>query len=303
MARWCSASTEPACVIVKHANPCGVAVGDDIADAYVKANACDPVSAFGGIVALNRSRHRRRRRGHRPGVHRGRRRPVVRRRRAGRSSPSARTCGCSSARRRTARRSTSVRSTAACSCRTSTPSTSIARRGRWSPTAAPDRRAVGRPAFAWQVCAAVSSNAIVYAKDRQAFGIGAGQQNRRRLRAHRRRRVGGRADGGVCRERRVLPVPRRLRRRAPTPACVAVIQPGGSMNDDESIAAAERARHRHGVHRRAPLPPLRRRWPTAPAGSRTPAGATSSATTTASGGRRTSSAPTARRSIRSAPAR
>ena len=42
-------------MIVKHANPCGVAVGDDITDAYVKANACDPVSAFGGIVALNRS--------------------------------------------------------------------------------------------------------------------------------------------------------------------------------------------------------------------------------------------------------
>ena len=46
---------EPACVIVKHANPCGVAVADGITEAYVRANACDPVSAFGGIVALNRS--------------------------------------------------------------------------------------------------------------------------------------------------------------------------------------------------------------------------------------------------------
>ena len=45
---------EPACVIVKHANPCGVAVAGDIATAYELANACDPVSAFGGIVALNR---------------------------------------------------------------------------------------------------------------------------------------------------------------------------------------------------------------------------------------------------------
>ncbi len=44
----------PACVIVKHANPCGVAIRDDITEAYVAANACDPVSAFGGIVALNR---------------------------------------------------------------------------------------------------------------------------------------------------------------------------------------------------------------------------------------------------------
>ena len=43
-----------ACVIVKHANPCGVAEGTDIADAYRKALACDPTSAFGGIVAINR---------------------------------------------------------------------------------------------------------------------------------------------------------------------------------------------------------------------------------------------------------
>ena len=45
---------EPAVVIVKHANPCGVAVAADITDAYVAAHACDPVSAFGGIVAANR---------------------------------------------------------------------------------------------------------------------------------------------------------------------------------------------------------------------------------------------------------
>ena len=46
---------DPACVIVKHANPCGVALADDVTDAYVRANACDPVSAFGGIVAVNRA--------------------------------------------------------------------------------------------------------------------------------------------------------------------------------------------------------------------------------------------------------
>ena len=48
---------EPACVIVKHANPCGVAVtdeGTDIAQAHAKAHACDPVSAFGGVIAANR---------------------------------------------------------------------------------------------------------------------------------------------------------------------------------------------------------------------------------------------------------
>ncbi len=44
-----------ACAIVKHANPCGVAIGDSLADAYRKALACDPVSAFGGVLAFNRS--------------------------------------------------------------------------------------------------------------------------------------------------------------------------------------------------------------------------------------------------------
>ncbi len=44
----------PAVVIVKHANPCGVALADDLATAYARAHACDPVSAFGGIVAVNR---------------------------------------------------------------------------------------------------------------------------------------------------------------------------------------------------------------------------------------------------------
>ena len=45
---------QPAVVIVKHANPCGVAVEADIASAYAAAHACDPVSAFGGVVAANR---------------------------------------------------------------------------------------------------------------------------------------------------------------------------------------------------------------------------------------------------------
>jgi phosphoribosylaminoimidazolecarboxamide formyltransferase/IMP cyclohydrolase len=55
----CVAEFDPArtaaCAIIKHANPCGVAEGDSLTDAYRKALACDPVSAFGGIVALNRT--------------------------------------------------------------------------------------------------------------------------------------------------------------------------------------------------------------------------------------------------------
>ena len=55
----CVAEFDPArtaaCAIIKHANPCGVAEGDSLVDAYRKALACDPTSAFGGIVALNRT--------------------------------------------------------------------------------------------------------------------------------------------------------------------------------------------------------------------------------------------------------
>ena len=47
--------TEPAVAIIKHANPCGVAQGKDVADAYARALRCDPVSAFGGIIAVNRT--------------------------------------------------------------------------------------------------------------------------------------------------------------------------------------------------------------------------------------------------------
>jgi phosphoribosylaminoimidazolecarboxamide formyltransferase/IMP cyclohydrolase len=46
---------DPACVIVKHANPCGVAIGNDLLEAYDRALRCDPVSAFGGILAFNRA--------------------------------------------------------------------------------------------------------------------------------------------------------------------------------------------------------------------------------------------------------
>ena len=45
---------EPGVAIIKHANPCGIAVGADVAEAHRKAHACDPVSAFGGVIAANR---------------------------------------------------------------------------------------------------------------------------------------------------------------------------------------------------------------------------------------------------------
>jgi phosphoribosylaminoimidazolecarboxamide formyltransferase / IMP cyclohydrolase len=54
-AAWRSANdfTEPCVAIIKHANPCGIAIGADVADAHRKAHACDPTSAFGGVIAVN----------------------------------------------------------------------------------------------------------------------------------------------------------------------------------------------------------------------------------------------------------
>ena len=51
---WRRSLETPACAIIKHANPCGVAVAGDLAAAFKRALACDPVSAFGGIIAVNR---------------------------------------------------------------------------------------------------------------------------------------------------------------------------------------------------------------------------------------------------------
>jgi phosphoribosylaminoimidazolecarboxamide formyltransferase/IMP cyclohydrolase len=96
--------------------------------------------------------------------------------------------------------------------------------------------------FAWMVCAAVSSNAIVYAKDMQAFGIGAGQQNRLDSARIAAERSAGRASGGVCASDAFFPFRDGLDAAA-SAGIRAVIQPGGSVRDDEVIAAADE----HGI--------------------------------------------------------
>ena len=96
--------------------------------------------------------------------------------------------------------------------------------------------------FAWQVCAAVSSNAIVYAKDGQAFGIGAGQQNRLDSARIAAERSAGRAEGGVCASDAFFPFRDGLDATAAA-GIRAVIQPGGSVRDEEVIAAADE----HGI--------------------------------------------------------
>ena len=94
-------------------------------------------------------------------------------------------------------------------------------------------------AFAWRVCAHTASNAVVLARDRTAWGIGAGQQNRVEAGLLAAARARGRAAGGACASDGFYPFADGLQAAADAGAAV-VVQPGGSVNDETVIAAADR---------------------------------------------------------------
>jgi phosphoribosylaminoimidazolecarboxamide formyltransferase/IMP cyclohydrolase len=94
--------------------------------------------------------------------------------------------------------------------------------------------------LAWQVVAKVGSNAIVLVHDRQAVGIGCGQQNRRDAGRLAGEKAAGRAQGGVYASDAFFPFPDGLE-GAIDAGAGCVIQPGGSIRDDEVIAAADAA--------------------------------------------------------------
>jgi phosphoribosylaminoimidazolecarboxamide formyltransferase/IMP cyclohydrolase len=231
---------EPACVIVKHANPCGVAVGGDVADAYMKANACDPVSAFGGVVAVNRQ------------VNHSMAAAL-----ANVFTEVVVAPGYDDEAMATLEERKNVRILTAPAASplvldvrpidggllVQQPDVVSVDRTDWRVVTVvqPDDDQWRDLVFAWQVCAAVSSNAIVYAKDRQAFGIGAGQQNRLDSARIAAERSAGRAVGGVCASDAFFPFRDGLDAAAAA-GIAAVVQPGGSVRDDEVIAAADEHR-------------------------------------------------------------
>jgi phosphoribosylaminoimidazolecarboxamide formyltransferase/IMP cyclohydrolase len=235
--------TDAACVIVKHANPCGVAVSaqGSIADAYSLANACDPVSAFGGIVAVNR--------------------PVTRAMAEALAPVFTEVVVAPSFDDEAlevllAKKNLRVISASAPSARkldirsidggflVQNADTVNFDRSTWKVVTQtqPTTEQWADLAFAWQVCSIVSSNAIVFAKDQQAFGIGAGQQNRLDSARIAAERSAGRATGGVCASDAFFPFRDGLDATAAA-GIKAVIQPGGSVRDEEVIAAA----NEHGI--------------------------------------------------------
>ena len=237
--------TLPACVIVKHANPCGVAVGATIEEAYECALAADPVSAYGGVVVLNRAVTADARRAARGAVRRGAVRAGLRR---GGARGARAEAGDADPERPRAPHARAVgarlqaRPRAACSCRSATGTSPTARGWRSSP-ASPSEAQWGDLLFAWRVCKHVASNAIVIAQDLQTIGIGAGQMSRVdavRIAVEKAREHGHSLDGAALASDAFFPFPDGPR-LALEAGVTALIQPGGSKRDEDVVASRREA--------------------------------------------------------------
>ena len=241
-----------ACVIVKHANPCGVALGETLEEAYRLALECDPVSAFGGIVAVNRRLDRATALKMveiftevviAPGVDDDAAEVF-----AGKKNLRLLTVGGLPDPLSAGEVFRSVAGGLLVQARdrshvTAKDLTIVTRR---KPTAAEVKDML----FAFTIAKHVKSNAIVYARDGRTAGIGAGQMNRRdsaRIAALRAKEAAealglpeSLAKGSACASEAFFPFPDGLLEAAAAGA-TAVIQPGGSIRDAEVIAAADDA--------------------------------------------------------------
>ena len=242
----------PTVVIVKHANPCGVASGATLAEAYEAALACDSVSAFGGIIALNRPLD-----GATAEAISGIFTEVVV---APGADADARAIFAKKKNLRLlltgdfpdpARGGLSLKSIAGGYLVQSRDNGRITARDLRTVTRrAPTEREIADCLFAWTVAKYVKSNAIVYAKDGVTAGIGAGQMNRRdsariaAIKASEAAETYGwsesRTVGSAVASDAFFPFADGLLAAAEAGA-TAVIQPGGSIRDNEVIAAADEA--------------------------------------------------------------
>ncbi|MEG0063953.1 MAG: bifunctional phosphoribosylaminoimidazolecarboxamide formyltransferase/IMP cyclohydrolase [Pseudomonas sp.] len=241
---------KPACVIVKHANPCGVAVSPDaeggIRQAYELAYATDTESAFGGIIAFNRELDAETAKAIverqfveviiAPSVSEEARAIV-----AAKANVRLLACGEWSADRAAAWDYKRVNGGLLVQSRDigmigSEDLKVVTKR-------APTEQEINDLIFAWKVAKYVKSNAIVYAKNRQTIGVGAGQMSRvnsARIAAIKAEHAGLQVAGSVMASDAFFPFRDGLDNAAKV-GITAVIQPGGSMRDAEVIAAADEA--------------------------------------------------------------
>ncbi|MEJ2380366.1 MAG: bifunctional phosphoribosylaminoimidazolecarboxamide formyltransferase/IMP cyclohydrolase [Gammaproteobacteria bacterium] len=234
----------PACVIVKHANPCGVAVGATILEAYERAYSTDPTSAFGGIIAFNQPLD-----AETAGTIVDRQfveviiapaveeeaRPVL----AKKTTVRVLICGQWGGERIPALDYKRITGGLLVQDRdlgmvASADLKVVTRRE-------PSERELADLLFAWKVCKFVKSNAIVYCRDNMTIGVGAGQMSRvysARIAAIKAADAGLEVKGSVMASDAFFPFRDGLDSAAEV-GVTAVIQPGGSMRDQEVIAAAD----------------------------------------------------------------
>jgi phosphoribosylaminoimidazolecarboxamide formyltransferase / IMP cyclohydrolase len=233
----------PACVIVKHANPCGVAVAADLREAYLRAWASDTTSAFGGIIAFNRA------------LDAGAAAAIVERQFV--EVIAAPACEPGALEALAGRQNIRVletgplgepppgielKSVAGGLLAQSRDDARIdAAALRTVTRRAPDAGELADLLFAWRVCKYVKSNAIVFAKEARTVGIGAGQTSRvvsTRIAAMKAADAGLAVAGSVMASDAFFPFRDGLDAAAEL-GIRAVIQPGGSMRDAEVVAAAD----------------------------------------------------------------
>jgi phosphoribosylaminoimidazolecarboxamide formyltransferase / IMP cyclohydrolase len=233
---------EPAVVIVKHANPCGIAIGADLTEAYRKALATDPVSAFGGVVAVNRPL------------------PSAAAEQVAEVftevvvAPDFEAASLEVLTRKKNLRLLRAPDRRRGGVETRRISGGLLMQGvdaldapgddpaNWTlavdPAADPVTLADLR--FAWRACRSVKSNAVLLAHDGAAVGVGMGQVNRVDAARIAVARAGDRAAGSVAASDAFFPFTDGL--QALLDAGIrAVVQPGGSVRDEEVIAAARDA--------------------------------------------------------------
>ncbi|GAA1374799.1 bifunctional phosphoribosylaminoimidazolecarboxamide formyltransferase/IMP cyclohydrolase [Luteococcus sanguinis] len=228
---------EPAVAIIKHANPCGIAVGADIAEAHRRAHDCDPLSAFGGVIATNRPVSVALAEqvkpiftevivapDYEPGAL-----EVLQTKKNLRilkaEAPSA-----GGVETRNIDGGMLMQHTDAFQGEGDDPT-------NWTLAAGPaaDEQTLADLAFAWKACRSVKSNAILLASDGASVGVGMGQVNRVDSCKLAVERAGERAAGSVAASDAFFPF-------SDGPAILidggvkAIVQPGGSIRDDETIA-------------------------------------------------------------------
>ncbi|MFJ1703062.1 bifunctional phosphoribosylaminoimidazolecarboxamide formyltransferase/IMP cyclohydrolase [Kitasatospora sp. NPDC088346] len=233
---------EPAVAIIKHANPCGIATGADVAEAHRKAHACDPLSAFGGVIAVNRAVTVELAEQIAeiftevvvaPAYEDGAVEVLARKKNIRvLRAPEAPTGRLEV---RPVSGGVLLQETDRIHADGDDPSTWTLATGD-----ALSEAELAELAFAWRACRAVKSNAILLAKDGASVGVGMGQVNRVDSAKLAVARAGERAQGSFAASDAFFPFPDGLQVLLDG-GVRAVVQPGGSVRDEEVVAAAAAA--------------------------------------------------------------